>query len=143
MRRLNSSQSELMAAVAQNASAIQDIKRLTVWSSGLPRDFLQLAADAATYARLRRGADWPDQADLLSARMDFIESFRRALQPGDEEALRKVDGTDGRELELERKLRMLAQGLLLEVASPAGVPFKVMRPHNLVRPLLEKKKPNG
>jgi hypothetical protein len=83
-------------------------------SGGLPRVFLQLMADAGTYARAKRGAAWPDDSDLSEAIIDQQDSFRRALLPGDTQAILAVDGTDGRELDLERRVRLLAQGILLE-----------------------------
>lgn len=85
-----------------------------VCSGGLPRVFLQLVADAGTYARVKRGAAWPDASDLDDAIADQQDSFRRALLPGDTDAIVAVVGSDGRELELERRVRLLAQGLLLE-----------------------------
>jgi hypothetical protein len=83
-------------------------------SGGLPRTFLQLVADAGTYARAKRDAAWPDDSDLQDAVADQEGSFRRALLPGDTQAILAAAGTDGRELELERKVRLLAQGILLE-----------------------------
>jgi hypothetical protein len=83
-------------------------------SGGIPRVFLQLMADAGTYARVKRGATWPDDSDLSDAVVDQQDSFRRALLPGDTQAIMAVDGTDGRELDLERRVRLLAQGILLE-----------------------------
>jgi hypothetical protein len=85
-----------------------------VWSGGIPRVFLQLVADAGTYARLRRDEDWPKDVDLVDAVADLEDSFRRALLPGDTEACRQAEGTDGRELELGRKIRLLARGVLVE-----------------------------
>lgn len=83
-------------------------------SGGLPRVFLQLIADAGTYARVTRAAPWPDRSDLAQAIRDQEDSFRRALLPGDTAAIREIVGTDGRELGLERRVRLLAQGILLE-----------------------------
>jgi hypothetical protein len=84
------------------------------WSGGVPRTFLQLMADAGTYARMRRMADWPTLADLGDAVADQEDSFLRLLLPGDTDAIRANIGTDGRELELGRKVRLMAHGLLLE-----------------------------
>jgi hypothetical protein len=75
-------------------------------SGGIPRIFLQLMADAGTYARVRRGAAWPDDSDLHAAIVDQEDSFRRALLPGDSRAMQDVAGTDGRELDLERRVRL-------------------------------------
>jgi hypothetical protein len=105
-----------------------------VWSGGIPRMFLQLVADAATNARLRRHGPWPTLEDLQNAVVDLRDSFRRILLPGDTEALRAVDGTDGREMLPDRKLRLLAHAALLERAGEHG-PF--MEPHPLVRMLIE------
>jgi hypothetical protein len=84
------------------------------WSGGVPRTFLQLLADAGTYARLRRAANWPEAADLIGAVADQQDSFRRLLLPGDTEAIHAAVGTDGREMELTRKVRLMAHGVLLE-----------------------------
>ncbi len=103
-------------------------------SGGLPRMFLQLVADAGTYARQTWGTDWPVvQPHLQEAARDMEASFLRALLPGDTDALRLVDGTDGREMDLARKVRLLAHAILLERTEKGRT---VMRPHPLVRPLL-------
>jgi hypothetical protein len=86
----------------------------TGWSGGIPRTFLQLMADAGTYARLRGHDGWPEQPDLDNAVADLEDSFRRLLLPGDTAAIRAAVGSDGRELELSRKVRLMAHGILLE-----------------------------
>lgn len=102
------------------------------WSGGIPRIFLQLVGDAATRARLSDGTDWPTHASLKDAVSSAIDATRRLLLPNDTAALLAVDGTDGREIPLDRKLRLLSHGILLEQWE--GAP--VMRPHPLVKPLL-------
>jgi hypothetical protein len=82
-------------------------------SGGVPRAFLQLVLDAATYARLAQ-REWPTQDDLRDAMSDHTESLRRLLVKGDLDALRAADGTDGIEIDSERRLRLLTHGLLLE-----------------------------
>ena len=89
-------------------------EQAAVWSGGIPCIFLQLLADAGTYARMRRGDAWPTEADLGDALADLKDSFRRALLPGDDKACRAAEGTDGRELDVQRKIRLLSRGLLLE-----------------------------
>ena len=84
------------------------------WSGGIPRTFLQLLADAGTYARLRRDASWPEPTDLADAVADQEDSVRRVLLPGDTQAILAAEGTDGRELDLGRKVRLMAHGVLLE-----------------------------
>jgi len=88
--------------------------RAFVASGGIPRVFLQLLADAGTYARAKRGETWPDASDLNEAIADQEHSFRRALLRGDTKAISEIIGTDGRELDLERRVRLLAQGILIE-----------------------------
>lgn len=102
-------------------------------SGGIPRVFLQLVADAGTYARVKRGAAWPDDSDLGAAIADQQDSFRRALLPGDTQAIRAIEGTDGRELDLERRIRLLAQGILLERVRDGMVVLEV---HPLAAPSL-------
>lgn len=84
------------------------------WSGGLPRVFLQLMADAGSYAKLRRSDPWPTAEDLNDAVADQVDSFRRLLLPGDTDAIRAAAGTNGSELDLERKVRLMAHGILLE-----------------------------
>jgi hypothetical protein len=103
-------------------------------SGGIPRVFLQLMADAGTYARVKRAAAWPDESDLQEAIADQQDSFRRALLPGDTQSIRAVIGTDGRELDLERRIRLMAQGILLERARNGTVVLEV---HPLAAPVLE------
>lgn len=103
-------------------------------SGGIPRIFLQLIADAGTYARAKRGDAWPDESDLIEAMVDQEHSFRRALLPGDTKAIGNIIGTDGRELDLERRVRLLAQGILLERVRAGRV---VLQSHPLIALAIE------
>lgn len=103
------------------------------WSGGLPRVFLQLLADAATYALMNNGGEWPEKSNLNDAITDHQEGMRRGLLPGDLSLIRAADGTQGLELPIDAKVRLLAHGLLLERQTPRGV---VLQPHPLLRPLL-------
>ena len=102
---------DFRAEVAARRALVTDAAR---WSGGIPRTFLQLLADAGTYARLRRDASWPDPTDLADAVADQEDSLRRVLLPGDTQAILAAEGTDGRELDLGRKVRLMAHGVLLE-----------------------------
>jgi hypothetical protein len=102
---------EARARVAAKRNLVNDAIR---WSGGLPRVFLQLLADAGSYAKLRRSDPWPIVEDLNDACADQIDSFRRLLLPGDVDAIRSAAGTNGSELELDRKIRLMAHGILLE-----------------------------
>jgi len=102
---------EARARVAARRNLVDDAIR---WSGGLPRVFLQLLADAGSYAKLRRSDPWPIVEDLNDACADQIDSFRRLLLPGDIDAIRGAAGTNGSELELDRKIRLMAHGILLE-----------------------------
>ncbi|MBM4366933.1 MAG: ATP-binding protein [Deltaproteobacteria bacterium] len=95
---------------------------------GIPRTFQQLLLEAHTYARIR-GARTPERPDVDAAIADLRASFRRALRPGDYEQMRGLGGTDGRAMDLDRRVRLLSQGLMLEVES--GTDFQVV-PHPLV-----------
>ena len=107
--------------------------RAAAFSGGVPRTFLQLVADAGTYARMRRKDPWPDTVDLADAVLDQGDSFRRILRKSDSDAILAVIGDDGRELEFERKIRLLAHGVMLErLISGASV----LTVHPLVKPLL-------
>jgi hypothetical protein len=111
------------------------IERAATQSGGIVRTFLQLIADAGTYARLRRNEDWPNDDDLADSVADLEDSFRRALLPGDTERALAAEGTDGRELELERRIRLLSRGVLLERRNDRRVVLEI---HPLARrPLTE------
>lgn len=97
------------------------------WSDGIPRLFLQLLVDAAAHARLDRGAEWPEVGDVRAAVREQVETTRRLLLPGDSQAIVAGAGSDGRELDLDRKLRLLQNGLLVERVS-GGVPVLHMHP---------------
>jgi hypothetical protein len=122
-----------LAPVSPPPEFMQLLGPAAAWSGGIPRMFLQLIADAATNARLRRHGPWPTLSDIQDAVIDLRDSFRRILLPGDTEALRAVDGTDGREMPLDRKVRLLAHAALLERAGEHG---PVMEPHPLLQMLL-------
>ena len=104
-------------------------ERAAIASGGIPRTFLQLVADAGTYARMRRSDPWPQIDDLEDAIKDQVDSFRRILRKGDTNAILAIEGEDGRELDLERKIRLLTHGVLLERNAKLFV-------HPLVKPLL-------
>lgn len=102
---------EARARAAARRNLVNDAIR---WSGGLPRVFLQLLADAGSYAKLRSSDPWPVVEDLNDACADQVDSFRRLLLPGDVDAIRSAAGTNGSELDLERKIRLMAHGILLE-----------------------------
>lgn len=83
-------------------------------SGGVPRTILQLARSTARYAELRGCYLKPTPEDLADAVADQVDSFKRALLPGDAAAILAAEGTGGSELELDRKVRLMAHGGLLE-----------------------------
>lgn len=100
------------------------------WSGGIPRSFLQILSAAGTFARLRRDADWPDATDLADSVAGQQDSYRRVLLPGDTAAIHAAVGTDGREMALDRKVRLMSHGVLLERVR-SGSP--VLEVHPLAR----------
>lgn len=109
------------------------VEEAAILSGGVPRTFLQILADAGTYARLRRGAGWPDGTDLADAIADQVDSLRRILLPGDRALLQRFEGTDGLEMDVQSKVRLLAHGLMLEREEGRRV---MLRIHPLVMPVL-------
>jgi len=103
------------------------IKEAAEQSGGAPRTFLQLIADAGTYARLRGRDDWFTREDFEDAVRDQHDSYRRLLLPGDREAIMHAELTDGVEMELPRKIRLMAHGFLLELIRD-GKPMLVIHP---------------
>jgi hypothetical protein len=102
---------EARAEVVARRRLVDDAIR---WSGGIPRIFLQLMADAGSYAKIRAHGPWPDLEDLSDACADQVDSFRRLLLPGDIDAIRESVQTSGSELRLDRKARLMAHGALLE-----------------------------
>ncbi len=94
-------------------------------SGGVPRTFLQLVADTLVYGGNEQG--------LNKAIRDQQDSLRRALLPDDAEAIQTSQGTDGREIDLDRRIRLLASGMLLERELDGRI---VVEPAPLVRGLL-------
>lgn len=133
VRRLKLDETALARAPAHFGEPQGILDQCARWSGGVPRSFLQLLADAASYARVTDGEDWPGPDHVAQAVADQRESFRRLLTPGDDAALTEVDGTDGRNMSLDQKLRMLSHGVLLERREDSQ---PVMRPHPIVRLLL-------
>jgi hypothetical protein len=96
-----------------NLLAIVD--RECIASGGIPRVLLQLLRDAHRHAVVARRS-YPNAYDLAQAERDHGEQLRRSLLPGDVDVLIKAEGQDGSEVPLDRKLRFLLQGHLLEYA---------------------------
>lgn len=94
-------------------AAVAVLDRAAEASGGIPRVFLQLVQDAAFYASIA-GREWPDADDLRQSMRDQVSSLRRLLRPGDLATLQSARGTDGLEVDVERRVRFLGHGLLLE-----------------------------
>jgi hypothetical protein len=100
-------------AAPPSATAASILDRAAEASGGIPRVFLQLVQDAAFYGSVA-GREWPDADDLRQSMRDQVSSLRRLLRPGDLAALQSARGTDGLEVDVERRIRFLGHGLLLE-----------------------------
>lgn len=118
-----------MGQDARAAALVPLIETAAVASGGLPRAFLQLLRDAGGYAAVAN-RELPTREDLDSAMRDQADSLRRLLREGDMRALQEADGTDGVEVPLERRVRLLTHGLLLEYEVGDKV---VVRMHPLLR----------
>lgn len=110
--------------------------RAAIMSGGMPRVFLQLLRDSQRHTviacrsstemldlnqaerdhgeQLRRYLLGQDRERLADAELDHQDSRRRILLPGDVEALLAAEGTDGCEIDLDRKLRFLGHGQMLD-----------------------------
>lgn len=89
------------------------------YSGGVPRVFLQLLQDAATRAAMR-GEPMPKASDMKDAARDLGNQISRLLREGDMDALQSAEGSEGKEIEIERRLRLLAHGILLEYETNRG-----------------------
>lgn len=105
------------------------IDRAVHSSGGLPRMFLQLLADAGTYARLRDGSGWPSMEHLEIAEREMSESLLRTLLPKDRQWLKPHNLQEASEIDPTIKVRLLAHGLLLERRDDDGVRYY---PHPLL-----------
>lgn len=83
------------------------------FSGGVLKSYLQLVQDAAGYAAVH-GRDALTVRDVEDAARDATDVMTCLLRDGDTASLREADGTAGIEVPLERRLRYLVHGLMLE-----------------------------
>lgn len=88
-------------------------------SGGLIRTFLQLLQKAALYATMRGDAT-PSLAEVAHAARDQSAFLLRLLKEGDRAALVGAHETFLDDVESERRIRFLANGLLLEYRTATG-----------------------
>jgi hypothetical protein len=105
------------------------IETAAIFSGGLPRTFLQLMRDAGGYAVVAN-RELPTHGDLDNAMRDQADSLSRLLRDGDMHAMNAADGSDGLELPIDRRVRLLTHGLLLENEVNDKV---IVRVHPLLR----------
>lgn len=98
-------------ALSRSAVALVDLAAER--SGGALSVFLDLLHAAGGYAEVL-GRAAPAAADLDAAARDRADVVRCLLRDGDVAALLAADGTRGVEVPLDRRLRFLVQGLLLE-----------------------------
>ncbi|MCY1073088.1 hypothetical protein [Archangium lansingense] len=97
-----------------NVDALKPLlETAAISSGGLPRTFLQLMRDAGGYATVAN-RELPTREDLDNAMRDQTDSLRRLLRDGDMKVMRVADGSDGLEIPIERRVRLLSHGILLE-----------------------------
>jgi AAA ATPase domain len=102
-----------LAPTAPDQALLELIENASVASGGVPRVLLQLLRDAHRHAVVARRS-WLDPDNLEKAKQDHGEQLRRSLLQGDKEVLVKAEGQDGSDVPLDRKLRFLLQGHLME-----------------------------
>ncbi len=110
-RRLGVASSDIGKAPEDTTSIA--MRHCIVTSGGLIRTFLQLLQKAALYGVIR-GRATPDSADVSRAAEEQTNFLLRLLKDGDAVALRQADDTSGTQIDIERRVRFLANGLLLE-----------------------------
>jgi hypothetical protein len=89
------------------------VERASVASGGVPRVLLQLLRDAHRHHIVAK-SPFIQTADFEQAERDHGEQLRRSLLAGDVDALTKAEGQDGNEVPIDRKLRLMLHGHLLE-----------------------------
>lgn len=102
-----------------NVALVSAMRRAIQASGGLVRTYLQLLQKAALYGAVR-GATTPTDDDVARAEADQTAFMLRLLKDGDAASLRAAHGTSGLEVETSRKVRFLANGLLLEYPTSIG-----------------------
>ncbi len=102
-----------LAPLGSDQALLELVDSASVASGGVPRVLLQLLRDAHRHAMVMRRSPL-DLENLEKAEHDHGEQLRRSLLPGDMDALAKAEGQDGSEVPLDRKLRFLLQGHLME-----------------------------
>lgn len=101
------------ARVAADDELLTIVDAACTASGGVPRVLLQLLRDAHRHAVVARRSS-PSLNDLAQAAMEHGEFLRRSLVPGDLAVMTEAEGHDGSEIPLDRKLRFILQGLVLE-----------------------------
>jgi hypothetical protein len=114
------------------------VRRAADRSGGVVRTFLDLVADSVSYAVIE-GSDVPTEASLAEAVRDRADNLRRLLRDGDLDGLAASAGTDGLEVDVDRRVRFLSAGLLLEY--PAGEDT-IVEPHPMLARLIENRAPS-
>ena len=113
------------------------VRRAAERSGGVVRTFMSLLADAAGYAAIEE-QEGPTPAALDEAIRDRADNIRRLLRDGDLDALGGSAGTDGLEVDVDRRVRFLSAGLLLEY--PAGEDT-IVQPHPMLARLIANRGP--
>jgi hypothetical protein len=111
------------------ANLERTVELAAVASNGLPRTFLQILRSAGGYAAIA-SRTLPAEEDLYAAIQDQKESLQRILRDGDLAVLTSADSSDGLEIPIERRIRLLTHGLLLEYEEQGKV---VVRMNRLLR----------
>jgi hypothetical protein len=102
------------------------VEYAAVASNGLPRTFLQIQRSTGGYASIAN-REFPTQEDLYAAIYDQKESLQRILRDGDLAVLTSAEGSDGLEIPIERPIRLLAHGLLLEYEEQGKIVVRMNR----------------
>jgi hypothetical protein len=105
--------SRRMGADANVETLAPLLETAAISSGGIPRTFLQLMRDAGGYAAIAN-RELPTREDLDNAMRDQADSLRRLLRDGDMRVMQEADGSDGLEIPIDRRIRLLTHGLLLE-----------------------------
>ncbi len=102
-----------------------DVVNAALWSCGITRNFLRIVSDAASHACIRGHEGPPEDEDLNAAVDDLGHMITRSLLPGDLQVIKDAVGTRGTEIPVERKVRLMAQGILVERVQGDRITFKV------------------
>jgi hypothetical protein len=100
--------------VTNNPNRLKFVHEAAKWSGGIPQVFLRLLGDAFVNMQTDINGSWPDVSSITDVVKSYGDGFRRILLPGDTKIINQSVGTDGREIDIKTRIRLMNYNILLE-----------------------------